>query len=438
MGFTRSLVERALSIRFEAIPPAALHVAKTTLLDTMGVALAGSDERVARAVRALVASEVREGPASIWGTTERASAARAALANGTAAHALDYDDVCWAMNAHPSAVLWPTALAVGEAQSASGAAALVAYVAGFEAAADLGSILGNEHYAAGFHPTVTIGTIAATITAGKLLELGDVELRRAVGIASSRVSGTRLNFGTDTKPLHAGLAAEAGIMAASLAKLGVTACENAIEGPMGIAALYRGESTGSPRSGYALIDPGVELKPYPSCRFTHRIIDAALAIRARHPTKNAASIECTVDPFSPSVVIYSRPTTGLEAKFSMEYAAAVALLDGGVGVDAFTDARVAKDDVQRLLRQVTVTKGSGSGSAKVETLRVRFSDGAADEESVHVAKGSPSKPLSRAELANKFRMTATGVLGARTAAVEDAVERFESLSNVGILGALLR
>jgi len=432
MGWTRDLAERARALRLDVVPEAAVAVAKATLLDTLGVALAGRSERAVRGVEDFVAEDRGEGPARVWGTPVRRGAASAALINGTAAHALDYDDVCWAMNAHPSAVLWPTALAVGDSIDAAGADVLLAYVAGFEAAADVGWWLGKEHYAAGFHPTATIGAIAATVTAGKLLRLDGSALRRALGIACSRVAGTRLNFGTDTKPLHAGFAAETGIVATSLAKRGVTAREDAIEGPMGLVALYGGELRGGSRSGFALLDPGVELKPYPSCRFTNRIIDATLAIRERHPSKRAASITCMVDPFSKSVVIYPRPSTALEGKFSMEYAAAVAWLDGRVDVDAFTDDRVTRADVRDLVPRVVVE----TGKAESETVRVDFFDGDADTETVRLARGSPGRPMSDAERFAKFRACASTLIGAGVEEVRALSQGLETMTKIRDFTAL--
>lgn len=433
MGFTRDLVERVSAVRLDSIPSGALDVGKTSLLDTLGVALAGRRERVVQAVEGFVADDSSRGSAGVWGSALRTSASRAALVNGTAAHALDYDDVCWAMNAHPSAVLWPAALAVGESIGATGKDVLTSYIAGFEAAADLGTALGTDHYAAGFHPTATIGTLAAAVVAGRLLRLDQAALERAIGIACSEVSGSRINFGTDTKPLHAGLAAQAGIVAASLAGRGVTAREGAIEGPMGLVDLYRGKRVPLRARELALLEPGIELKPYPCCRFTHRIVDATLAIRSRHPDAQAESIECTVNPFSLSIVTYPNPSNGLEGKFSMEYSAAAAWLDGRVGVNTFDDERVARSDVAHLLEHVTVVRGS----ADSERVRVKFIDGGSDEETVRVAKGSPARPLSRAECLAKFLDGATPSLGERAPLIPDFVQRLEALPEVRELCALL-
>lgn len=433
MGFTRDLVERISALHLDGVPSEALDVGKASLLDTLGVGLAGRGERVVRAVEGFVTDESSTGSASVWGAAHKTSAPRAALVNGTAAHALDYDDVCWAMNAHPSAVLWPAALAVGESLGAAGKDVLASYIAGFEAAADVGSALGTDHYAAGFHPTATIGTLAATVVAGRLLRLDPSALARAIGIACSEAAGTRINFGTDTKPLHAGFAAQAGIVAASLAMRGVTAREDAIEGPMGLVDLYRGKHVSLRARDLALLDPGIELKPYPSCRFTHRVIEAALAVRSRHPSEQAEAIECIVDPFSSSIVTYPRPSNGLQGKFSMEYAAASAWLDGRVGVDTFSDERVVRSDVTRLLERVTVVPGSKVS----ETVRVRFSGGRSDEETVHVAKGSPARPLTGAERLTKFLDGATPTLSEGARLIPDVVQKLESVDDIRELTQLL-
>jgi 2-methylcitrate dehydratase PrpD len=415
MGSTADLVARSVNLELGDVPPAAVDAAKAALLDTLAVALAAQGERVVQAARGFVVDEASAGACTVWGGTHRASPARAALANGTASHALDFDDVCWAMNAHPSAVLWPAAIAVAEATGASGATALLGYVAGFEAAADIGGWLGQAHYAAGWHPTATIGTLAATVAAAKILGLGEVLVRRAIGIACSEAAGSRMSFGTDTKPLHAGFAAEAGVTAALLAARGVTSREDGIEATMGLVELYAGTPTARTRTGFALLDPGIEVKPYPSCRFTHRVIDAVLAIRGRRGSRALRSLECTIDPFAEQIVIHPRPTNGLEAKFSMQYCAAVAWIDGWPGLAAFSDERAAGGDVQHLLANVTVRHGS----ADAETVTVTFEDGGTDVETVRVARGSPARPLGPEDVLAKVR-ACTGFDAERAAALARA------------------
>jgi 2-methylcitrate dehydratase PrpD len=412
-------------------------IARESILDTLACALAARGERVSRAVRDWVSAEGGAGTATVWGSGLRTSPARAALANGTAGHALDYDDVNWAMNGHPSVPLLPAALAVAEALGASGRQLLTAYVAGFEAQARVGQALSLSHYARGWHPTATLGALGATVAVGKLLRLDEAALRRAIGIAAAQLAGSRMSFGTDAKPLHAGLAAQAGVTAASLAARGVTAREDALEAEMGVGDLYDGSRPlelpplGTP---FALVDPGVELKPYPACRFTHRTIDGMLALRARHPRAELDSIECAIDPFAQKILIHPRPHTGLEAKFSLPYCAAVTWLDGWPGLEAFSDRRAARDDVQQLLRRVEVSDASGPE----DEVRIVLRSGFRASERVRVARGSPEKPMTQEERLNKARACAAPALGEpRTEELIRRVEDLERLTDVGALCALL-
>ncbi len=246
-----------------------------------------------------------------------------------------------------------------------------------------------------------------------------------------------MNFGTDTKPLHAGLAAQAGVLAAELAARGVTACENGLEAEMGLGDLYGGPRPlalpplGAP---FALEDPGLELKPYPSCRFTHAAIDAVLAVRERHPGAALEALECAIQPLARRILIHPQPATGLEAKFSLPYATAVAWLDGWPGLEAFSDERAARPDVQKLLQRVLVRD---AGGAEVEVTAV-FASGERDSERVRHARGSPARPLSDSERLEKVRACAAPALGAeRTERLIATVERFEELSDVRPLTSLL-
>jgi 2-methylcitrate dehydratase PrpD len=433
MRFTAELAMRAARLRASALPSSGVDVAKAALVDTLAVALAATSERVVSAVHGLVREDGGAPAARVWGTSIRVPAAHAAFANGTAAHALDFDDVCWAMNAHPSAVLWPAVLAVAESRGASGERALLGYVAGFEAEAALGSVLGREHYAAGFHPTATLGAVGAAVGAGVVVGLDEASLRRAIGIACSEAAGSRMAFGTDVKPLHAGLAARAGVTAALLAERGITAREDSIETELGLGSLYRGHVPEQFPEGVALLDPGIEQKPYPSCRFTHRIIDATVAIRERAGGAFPRSIACVVDPFAKQIVIHPRPSTGLEAKFSMPYCAAVAYLDGAPTAASFSDDRARRTDVQSLLRLVT----EADGTADAETVTVTLGDGRSLSETVRDARGSPRRPLSLSELADKFRDCAGPLLGDRLGALLASCGSVEKIADVRELTALL-
>jgi 2-methylcitrate dehydratase PrpD len=436
-SLTGHVVRFARGLELSDVPVEARRVARTAILDTLACAVGGGATRVAGAVRSFAAEEGTAPRATIWGTGLRTAPSRAALANGAAAHALDFDDVSWAMNGHPSAPLLPAVLAVAEDCGASGEETLVAYVAGFEVEARLGAVMGLGHYSRGWHPTATLGTLGATVAAGLLRGLDEDAFRRALGIACSTLAGTRMNFGTDTKPLHAGFAAQAGVLAADLAARGITACPEPLDAEMGPADLYDGtRPTELPRLGepFALVDPGVEFKPYPSCRFTHRLIDGVLAVRDRHGSVADATIRCVVNPFAHRICIHPRPTDGLQAKFSLPYCAAVAWLDGWPSVASFTDERAVRDDVQALLRRVEMEDAAGP----TEEVVVRFASGEEDREEVRYARGHPSKPINRGDHVAKVRALCAPVLGEEgTGLLVDAVDGIEKLAAVSALSALL-
>ena len=437
MSETAKLSAFALDLELVDVPASALETARAAILDALACAVAARDERVAKGLRSWAAEQGGRPQATLWGSRERAPVGTAALINGTAAHALDYDDVSWALQGHPTVPLLPAAFALAEAAGASGADLLGAYVAGFEVESRVGEALTRSHYARGWHPTATLGILGATTAAARLLGLDARGLRTAYGICCSRASGSRMNFGTDTKPLHAGLAARAGLEAARFAALGITARQDGIEADMGLADLYAGVrplELGALGDPFALDEPGLELKPYPACRFTHRTIDAVLALRERHPGASVVSIECEVDPFALEILIHPEPTTGLEAKFSLPYCAAVAWLDGWPELASFGDARASKADVQDLLRRVSVRATAEPDDAVTLVLP----DGERDTERVRVARGHPDRPLDTGERLRKVRSCTARVLGdERTERLIATVDDLESLADVADLARLL-
>lgn len=430
-----ALAHFATTTRLDDVPTPARQAACWAMLDAIACALAGYAEPVAERVRAFVQGERAAGTVAIWGDRSGTSATGAALANGTAAHALDFDDVCWAMNAHPSCVLTAAAMAVAESTGASGAALLHAYVVGFEAEARLGEAMAGRHYETGWHPTATLGTFGATMAAGVLLDLSEERLRAALGIACSLAAGTRLSFGTDTKPLHAGRAAESGVTAALLAARGVTATPDGLEGRMGFMDLYAGQG-GAIRTDldrFALLDPGIEHKPYPSCRFTHRVIEAVGRIRARNG-REPQRIVCTVNPFSREILRYASAETGLEAKFSMQTCAALAWLDGIPGPETFRDARVTRDDVRRMASRVELV----DGAASEESVAITFAGGSVDQETIALPLGHPERPIPEADHLAKIRTCSEARLS-KSAARElvDSMTHLESVPDVRVLGRVL-
>jgi 2-methylcitrate dehydratase PrpD len=405
-----------------ADPPAdARRAAARAVLDTVGVTLAGASEPVSRIVQRAIAQE-GSGPCRVLGTVSCASAGNAALANGTAAHALDYDDMCFVSLAHPSAPLVAAAWAAAELSGASGRALLDAYVAGFEIEGRLGRAMNPRHYQRGWHCTSTIGTIGTAATASRLLGLDEARAAHALAIAASEASGLKENFGTMAKPLHAGLAARNGVLAAQLARAGLTASAAAIEGPQGfLAAMDSERSSLAPfaedlGSRWEILDTGITVKLYPSCAGTHPALDALLDLRRaeRFTSADVERVEIGVDIIAPTILLYDRPSTGLEGKFSMPFCAAAALVDGRVGIDTFEDARLRDPqiaDVQsRVTMRVDPTLDASAPALTQARVTVRLKDGRVLTASANGARGYPGRPASDEELATKFLVCAARAL----------------------------
>jgi 2-methylcitrate dehydratase PrpD len=425
MGATREIAAWVAGASLQAMPAEVVERARAGIVDTIGVILAGTGEPVTRIAAGLVAEDGGAPVAAQLGTSLRTTAESAALLNGISGHALDYDDVSAALTGHPSVVVVPAALAATELTGASGAAFLRAYVVGVEVMAKLGRAIGPAHYRTGWHATSTLGTLGAAAAASSVLGLDAERTAHALAIAASESSGSRRNFGTMTKPYHAGHAARCGVAAARLAARGMTADPTAIEAPLGLFALIsygegRPEAI-APALGrpYDLADGGLSVKKYPCCFATHRAADAVLDLRAEHGLTDPDQVEAvrvTVPAGGVAPLIHDRPATGLEAKFSMQYVLAAALLDGRIGLDAFEDAAVRRPEAQALLARVAVREDPGiaGGFNPIEEghvdVELRLRAGATLTRRVAHPRGSPADPLRPEELAAKFRDCADAAL----------------------------
>jgi 2-methylcitrate dehydratase PrpD len=404
------------------VPPKARAVACTAYLDTIGVMLAGVAEPAARAVQETARAEGGEPRCRIIGTSDLTSASWASLANGTAAHALDYDDMCFVSLAHPSAPLVAAALAAGELARAPGRALLDAWVVGFEIEAVLGAAMNPRHYSRGWHCTSTLGTVGAAAAAARLLGLDRDATARCLAVAASEASGVKGNFGTDAKPLHAGLAARNGIVAALLANSGLTASNRALDGPQGFLLAMSSER---PELGAALddlgrrwevLETGVTIKLYPSCAGTHPALDAILDLQRQHgfTSSDVETVAIGVDAITPTILIYDRPATGLEGKFSMQYCAAAALVTGAVGLDTFEPAMVNDARIGALLPRISMTVDAtlrtDAPALTQACLSIRLRDGRTLTAYADGARGYPARPATAEELAAKFRTCAGRVL----------------------------
>jgi 2-methylcitrate dehydratase PrpD len=434
----------------DATPPAAARAAAArALLDTVGVTLAGAAEPAARIVQRVVEQD-GVGPCPVLGTALRSSAGNAALANATAAHALDYDDMCFVSLAHPSAPLVAAALAVGELVTASGPALLDAYVVGFELEGRLGRAMNPRHYQRGWHCTSTLGTIGAAATASRLLALDATATGHALAIAASEASGLKENFGTMVKPLHAGLAARNGVVAALLAQAGMTASRAAIDGPQGFLAAMDSEHasldafTADLGTRWEIVDTGITVKLYPSCAGTHPTLDALLDLQRQHrfAADDVDAIDVGVDPIVPTILIYDRPSSGLEGKFSLPFCAAAAVVHGRVGIETFGAAQLGDPAIVALQARVTMrvdaTLDASRPSLTQARVTVRLRDGRVLTAAANGARGYPERPASDEELETKFTSCATQTRSAPQAALAlAALRRIESIADIRTLTALL-
>ena len=439
MELTRSLAEFVVQTTFADLPGEAVTQAKRAVLDTLGVMIAGSLEPCARIAASVVRDEGARPVATVVGQGFATSPRGAAFANGTAAHALDYDDVTESMRGHPSPPLLPALLAVGEERSASGRDLIEAFILGFEVQCRVGRGLGQSHYPHGWHATATLGVLGATAVAAKLAGLDTERMRMAFGIAASLAGGSRQNFGTMTKPLHPGNAAQSGVLAAQLAARGFTADAEILEAPLGFLNLFSPAQDARPErvlehlgDPFEIVSPGIGVKKYPCCYNTHRALDAILALRQESGFE-AAEVEritVTVPRGAASALIHPRPTTGLEGKFSMQYCMTAAALDGRMVLDTFRDEAVRRPEAQALLRRVDLVQAAEPAVDSVVYAEVAIArrNGATLRKRVDEARGAPAQPLSWEELEAKYRDCAGRVLDAE--AIDHSLELIASLERL--------
>lgn len=422
-ALTHALAKFAAHTETEAVPVRLLEKAADAFVDTLGVGLAGSLERASVLVAQWVLEEAGRGRATVWGNENGASPAQAALANATAAHALDFDDSLPSMRSHPSASLVPAALAVAEAQGASGREVLAAYVIGLEVAGKIGRVVSNGHFQRGLHTTATIGIFSCATAAARLLRLDAAGLQTAWGIAASHAAGLVRNFGTMTKPLHAGNAARIGVLSASLAQRGFTADNAIFDGANGFAASYGSEGgialedslqkLGKP---WEIEDPGLYVKSWPCCYCNHRPVGGLFQLLDEHGirTDEVRGISVGFLPGSDTALLSDNPMTGLEGKFSIEYSMAATLLDRRLTLETFTDRMVQRPPIRDLMKKV---KRYRIADPNVYSGLIGYTDIAVDtprgcfETRVERTPGSPAWPISRENLVAKFLDCSERVLG---------------------------
>ena len=409
-----AFVDFVLGLEVAALPRDIVDAAERSVTDWLGTALRGAREPLAEALGTVIAASGGEPQATVVGRRVRTSALFAALANGAQCHALDFDDTHLPSIVHGSASVAPVALALGEWRHAAGADMLAAFVAGFEVETRLGRVIGRRLMDRGWHVTANLGTFGATAAAGRLLRLDPRQLANAFGVAGTQAAGLATSFGTMAKPLHPGKAAMNGLLAALLAREGFTGSTAILDGPGGFADTLVGVSD----LGAAVDDLGkrYELsenstKFYAACHLTHAAIDAARAIRAQAaPAADAvAAVHCRVHPLVLKVANQREPKTDLEAKFSVAYCTASALLRGEAGEAEFAAAQVADPLVRSVMARVTPEADESLGIESA-TMTVRLTSGRVLEHRVAAATGTPENPGTRDDVERKFRRLAETVL----------------------------
>jgi 2-methylcitrate dehydratase PrpD len=398
------------------------HLACRSILDGLGLAIAGSRSRAFEIARDEIAGYGQLSPdASVLGAELRTPARFAAFLNGLAIHADDFDDTqlavapdrVYGLLTHPTAPVLPAALALGERDDRSGADVLISYLVGVEVATKIAEAIDPRHYNDGFHSTATAGAIGSGAAAARILGLDATASAVCLGIAASQAAGLRENFGTMTKPFHAGRAAESGVLAGSLADAGFTAASDILEARRGFfhaagGSFDRGRVIGRLGTPWTFADPGISIKPHPSGSLTHPAMGAMLDLILTHDLRpdQVRRVRVGTNRHMPNALIHHRPTTDLEAKFSMEFCMAILLIERRAGLPEFTDAVANRPDVQALIERVDfeVDDAADAGGFREMTslISVELDDGTVLRTRAEFAKGSPSNPMRDDEVIDKF------------------------------------
>lgn len=448
---TAAVVEFVTQSGLERFPREAVSLAKQCIVDGLGVILAGSTSRGSAIVREYVRAGQEAAEATVFGAeTLLCRAASAALANGTAGHAMDFDDTqlssspdrVFGLLTHPTIPPLAASLALGERLGVSGRRLLEAYLIGFEVECKMAEAIDPSHYQNGFHSSGTFGTFGASASAAKLLDLNADSFANALAMAASMSSGIRLNFGTMTKPLHVGRAAQNGVMAAELAARGFTGGREALDGPWGFFRVFSSGAgfdasqlvtgLGNPPS---IVTPGVSLKPYPCGSLGHPSMDAMLTLVLTHDVKphQVRSIRLRAGSNILNPLRYPIAHSELEAKFCPAFMMSSIVLRRRAGIHEFTDEFVASGPVQDMMKKVSTIRDAAIEARGFDKMRsiveVDLADGRTlVQEADERYRGGPERPFTPEELREKFTDCAGLVL--RPEAIAETLERLESLEHV--------
>jgi len=451
MTLALELAKRINALSFDDLPEEAIHWAKVGIVDYLGVTLAGSREEAPRlALQAFGAPAA--GPAVLFGMARRVGALDAALVNGTASHALDFDDCNNTFGGHPSAPILPALFALADESGASGRDFLMAYVTGFEVETKIALAVHFHHYTKGWHPTATLGVFGSAAACAKLMGLDAERTATALAIAASFASGLKANFGTMVKPLHVGHCTRNGLYAARLARAGFTAGAEPFEHKQGFFNVFNGEGTYDASrilerwaKPLDIVNPGIAIKQYPCCGSTHPALDAILKLAREH--KPAADDIERVDVWTHTRRLEHTnrpaPKSDLDAKFSVQYCMARALLDRSISIEHFEGKAYEDAAVKKLLPRVhaapyTAAQFPPENHFGAE-VRIALRGGKVLGAKVDQPFGRTSdNPLPAALLKEKFENCAVRVLPAdRVGSLYAATQMFERLKDARELTAII-
>ena len=416
---TAGIARFAHATGFAALPDHVLARGRVHMLDGLGLALTGSRAPVALKLRTYAGRVGGTATASVLGTSLRASPPLAALINGTAMHADNFDDTSPQPSPdrnggiHATAGVLPAILALAEEADLSGRQLTEAFHIGVEVACKLNHAIDPRHYAEGFHTTGTLGIFGAAAAAAKILGLDEDGVAHALALATARAGGVRANFGSMVEQTHAGIAAEGGVGAALLAEAGLTGGDDILGGRFGwlqaagggVAPEVIGGRLGAPR---AIVDPGTWIKPYPSGSLTHPAMTLLTTMMRDHgfDAGSVGNLTVTTNQRLINTLIHNSPTDSMQARFSMQFCLAVLLVLGHAGIDAFTDEVVNRDDIRAMIRRIDYHPYDRvePGYSNVTTfIDITLLDGAKHKGRADFPRGSPETPMSFDDVAEKFR-----------------------------------
>src|ERR1700732_1471879 len=458
-GLTAYVGRFVATTTYKQIPPEVIELGKKSILDGLGLALAGSRAETVSIARKYVQQiGVCNGKATIIGSAQKTSPRFAALVNGISIHADDFDDTqlaaakdrVYGLLMHPTVPVLPAIFALAEQRAVTGKEWMLAYHVGAEVECKISEAISPRHYQDGFHTTGTCGPFGSAAACSRLLKFDLSKTLKTFGLAASQSGGLRENFGTMTKPFQAGHAAESGGVSAELVALGWTAAEQILEADRGFFHASGGSYDSSAimdRLGkpWTFASPGVSLKPYPSGSLDHPAMTELARLIAAHHIQAAQveKVDIGANHNMTTTLLHHQPKTGLEAKFSMEFCLAILLLEGKAGLGQFSNKVVQRPDVQEIIRRINFyvdPEAESAGYDKMTSiLKVHMKGGGVITGRAAFGKGSPANPMSFDETATKFRGCAEFAEWPKekTEKIIAFTKTLESATNMSALSSLL-